>query len=214
MRPTNHAITRESARAGRVAAVSVTAALTLSGAATALAADAPAPDDRLPVLERKGPLERSVEAHVARERYESAYSRAKDLRLAPGRNVARGRARVGNVRAEASELNREIARARAKRKARRKREAREAKAGTAVGDPGSVGVEQGTLEAIAACESGGDPTAVDASGTYRGKYQFDLGTWASVGGSGDPAAAPEAEQDYRAALLLSQSGSSPWPVCG
>jgi hypothetical protein len=71
-----------------------------------------------------------------------------------------------------------------------------------------------TLEAIAACESGGDPTIVSSDGTYRGKYQFDYGTWASVGGSGDPAAAPESEQDYRAALLYSQSGSSPWPVCG
>ncbi len=70
------------------------------------------------------------------------------------------------------------------------------------------------LNSIAACESGGDPGAVDASGTYRGKYQFDQQTWASVGGSGDPAAAPEAEQDARAQQLLSQSGSSPWPVCG
>ena len=60
----------------------------------------------------------------------------------------------------------------------------------------------GTLESIAACESGGDPEAVSSEGTYRGKYQFDQGTWESVGGSGDPAAAPEAEQDYRAALLL------------
>jgi hypothetical protein len=76
------------------------------------------------------------------------------------------------------------------------------------------GVPMATLEAIAACESGGDPTAVSADGTYRGKYQFDFGTWASVGGSGDPAAAPEAEQDYRAALLYAQAGSSPWPVCG
>ena len=76
------------------------------------------------------------------------------------------------------------------------------------------GVSQSTLDTIAACESGGDPTAVSADGTYRGKYQFDYGTWASVGGSGDPAAAPEAEQDYRAALLYAQSGSSPWPVCG
>ena len=76
------------------------------------------------------------------------------------------------------------------------------------------GVSQSTLDTIAACESGGDPTAVSPDGTYRGKYQFDYGTWASVGGSGDPAAAPEAEQDYRAALLYSQSGSSPWPVCG
>ncbi len=77
-----------------------------------------------------------------------------------------------------------------------------------------AGVSIGTLEAIGACESGGDPTAVSSDGTYRGKYQFDFGTWESVGGSGDPAAAPEAEQDYRAALLYAQSGSSPWPVCG
>ena len=56
--------------------------------------------------------------------------------------------------------------------------------------------------------------AVDSSGTYFGKYQFDTGTWASVGGSGSPADASEAEQDYRASLLYSRAGSSPWPVCG
>ena len=70
------------------------------------------------------------------------------------------------------------------------------------------------LQAIAACESGGNPRAVDASGTYRGKYQFDHGTWAAVGGSGDPAAASEAEQDKRAAALYARAGSSPWPACG
>ena len=78
----------------------------------------------------------------------------------------------------------------------------------------SLGVSMATLEAIASCESGGDPTIVSSDGSYRGKYQFDFGTWESVGGSGDPAAAPEHEQDYRAALLYSQAGSSPWPVCG
>lgn len=72
----------------------------------------------------------------------------------------------------------------------------------------------GTLEAIAACESGGNPRAVDPSGTYRGKYQFDYGTWRSVGGSGDPAAASESEQDMRAAKLYAQRGAQPWPVCG
>jgi hypothetical protein len=75
------------------------------------------------------------------------------------------------------------------------------------------GVSIATLESIAACESGGDPTAVNAAG-YYGKYQFDEGTWASVGGSGNPAEASEAEQDYRAAVLYSRAGSSPWPVCG
>ena len=72
----------------------------------------------------------------------------------------------------------------------------------------------GTLAGIRACESGGDYGAVDPSGTYYGAYQFDFGTWASVGGSGSPAAASAAEQDYRAALLYSRAGSSPWPVCG
>jgi soluble lytic murein transglycosylase-like protein len=76
------------------------------------------------------------------------------------------------------------------------------------------GVSQSTLDAIGACESGGDPAAVSSDGAYRGKYQFDFGTWESVGGSGDPAAASEQEQDYRAAVLYAQSGSSPWPVCG
>ena len=70
------------------------------------------------------------------------------------------------------------------------------------------------LQAIAACESGGNPRAIGGGGAYRGKYQFDYGTWASVGGSGDPAAAPEAEQDRRAQMLLDRSGTSPWPVCG
>jgi len=70
------------------------------------------------------------------------------------------------------------------------------------------------LESIAACESGGDPTAVSSTGMYRGKYQFSVATWQSVGGSGDPAAAPEAEQDYRAALLYQRSGPGQWPVCG
>ena len=80
--------------------------------------------------------------------------------------------------------------------------------------PESYGVSQSTLDAIAACESGGDPTAVSAGGTYRGLYQFDQATWESVGGTGDPAAASPAEQSMRAAILYSQSGSSPWPVCG
>jgi lysozyme family protein len=70
------------------------------------------------------------------------------------------------------------------------------------------------LERIAECESGGDPTAVSADGQFRGKYQFTRATWRAMGGTGDPAKAPEAEQDKRAAALLAQSGTNPWPVCG
>lgn len=70
------------------------------------------------------------------------------------------------------------------------------------------------LQAIANCESGGNPSAVDSSGTYRGKYQFSIATWQGIGGSGDPAAASEAEQDKRAAMLYARSGAGQWPVCG
>jgi hypothetical protein len=84
--------------------------------------------------------------------------------------------------------------------------------GSDQGGGGSTASPQ--LQAIAQCESGGDPSAIGGGGTYRGKYQFTYETWAAVGGSGDPAAASESEQDQRAATLLAQSGSSPWPVCG
>ena len=61
----------------------------------------------------------------------------------------------------------------------------------------------------AQCESGGDPTAVSPDGTYRGKWQFDQSTWEAHGGSGDPAAAPEAEQDRVAARVSYDA----WPNC-
>jgi hypothetical protein len=70
-----------------------------------------------------------------------------------------------------------------------------------------------TLVGIARCESGGDPTAVSADGRYRGKYQFSRATWRDLGGTGDPAAASEAEQDEVAARLLALRGTSPWPNC-
>ena len=68
--------------------------------------------------------------------------------------------------------------------------------------------------ALAACESGGRPDAVSASGTYRGMYQFSQQTWNSVGGVGDPAAASADEQTYRAQLLYQRSGAGQWPHCG
>jgi hypothetical protein len=73
--------------------------------------------------------------------------------------------------------------------------------------------EHDRVQAIAACESGGNPSTDTGNGFY-GKYQFTQETWQSVGGSGNPAHASEAEQDRRAAQLYAQSGPSPWPVCG
>jgi len=69
------------------------------------------------------------------------------------------------------------------------------------------------LRQIAECESGGTPRAVSPGGTYRGKYQFSRETWRNLGGSGDPAAAPEWLQDRLALKLYRQSGTAPWPSC-
>jgi hypothetical protein len=76
------------------------------------------------------------------------------------------------------------------------------------------GPAPGSLQQIAQCESGGNPGAVGGNGRYRGKYQFTHESWRAVGGSGDPAAAPEAEQDRRAAALYQRSGTASWPNCG
>ncbi|MCW2737551.1 resuscitation-promoting factor [Nocardioides sp.] len=76
--------------------------------------------------------------------------------------------------------------------------------------PGADGLNWG---ALASCESGGNPNAVNPAG-YYGLYQFDTGTWHSVGGSGLPTSASAAEQTYRAKLLYAQRGRSPWPTCG
>ena len=108
-------------------------------------------------------------------------------------------------KARSDEAAHQLAQARAK--VRERRERRRA------ADRRSVAVPP-ALQSIAACESGGNPRAIGGGGLYRGKYQFDRSTWASVGGSGDPAAAPEAEQDRRAAMLYARAGAAPWPVCG
>ena len=68
--------------------------------------------------------------------------------------------------------------------------------------------------ALAKCESGGRPRAVNPSGKYRGLYQFDLGTWHGTGGLGDPIDASPEEQTKRARILYNDRGRAPWPYCG
>jgi len=187
----------------KLAALVAGATLALGGTTTALAA-------QVPVLDRDGQFEQSIDTDQARQKYDRLYDEAERLDVEPKRNVAAGVAHGPKIGVEYAALTADVAKAKAKEKVEEKTEPKE----PAYGTPESLGVSQSTLDAIAACESGGDPTIVDASGTYYGKYQFDTGTWASMGGSGLPSEAPEAEQDYRAAMLYSQSGSSPWPVCG
>ena len=74
----------------------------------------------------------------------------------------------------------------------------------------------GTLNwsALARCEAGGNPHAVDPSGRYGGLYQFDAHTWHSLGGHGRPQDAPAAEQTALAVHLYQRRGIAPWPACG
>lgn len=150
------------------------------------------------------------------------YADLKDINL---EEPALGAAHMANTSREVREAterlrekNETLREERRERRAER-RAAERAGAGSATGaasgsGSGSGSAPSGALQSIAQCESGGDPGAVGGGGAYRGKYQFDRQTWQGVGGSGDPAAAPEAEQDRRAQMLLQQSGTSPWPTCG
>jgi resuscitation-promoting factor RpfB len=68
--------------------------------------------------------------------------------------------------------------------------------------------------ALADCESGGNPQAVNSAGPYYGLYQFSLSTWQAVGGTGLPTENSASEQTYRAQILYNRSGAGQWPVCG
>ncbi|MFL6098610.1 MAG: ubiquitin-like domain-containing protein [Actinomycetales bacterium] len=84
----------------------------------------------------------------------------------------------------------------------------------ASGDPGTPGGGAASLNwaALAQCESGGNPRAVNPNG-YYGLYQFSLSTWHSVGGTGNPIDASSAEQTHRAMILYNKAGAGQW-TCG
>jgi len=86
-------------------------------------------------------------------------------------------------------------------------------ASTQAEDGGSSTRLPPALVKIAQCESGGNPRAIGGGGKYRGKYQFSRETWRSIGGTGDPAAASEAEQDRLALKLYRAQGTAPWAGC-
>ena len=67
--------------------------------------------------------------------------------------------------------------------------------------------------ALARCESGGNATAVSGSGRYFGAFQFSIGTWQSLGYSGNPIDHPYETQLAAAQKLQARSGWGQWPVC-
>ncbi len=83
--------------------------------------------------------------------------------------------------------------------------------GVLVGTVGSASADPsaGDWLKLRTCESGGN-YATNTGNGYYGAYQFDLGTWASIGGSGVPSDASPATQDALAYKLWQQRGWSPW----
>ncbi|MFC3994798.1 ubiquitin-like domain-containing protein [Nocardiopsis sediminis] len=89
--------------------------------------------------------------------------------------------------------------------------------GTKVEDAASGEASSLNWAALAECESGGDPTAVNSAGGYYGLYQFSMATWQSAGGSGSPAEASADEQTMRAQKLydmVNGNWQGQWPECG
>jgi hypothetical protein len=66
---------------------------------------------------------------------------------------------------------------------------------------------------LGACESGNNPRSVGGGGRYFGAFQFTLGSWQRVGGSGNPIDHPYDEQLSRAKALQAIAGWGQWPVC-
>ena len=157
---------------------------------------------------------RSREEATARAARDEAAGHRADLEgLKASRTTALAKARTALARIEARE---------------RRARVRDERAATAPLAPGATrattprngrwpavpgGPSRAVLERIAWCESRGNPTSIGGGGQFRGKYQFMQSTWEAMGGTGDPAAASEAEQDYRAALLFVKWGPGQWPVC-
>jgi hypothetical protein len=181
-------------------------------AALSASAVIPATADAAPIIAQTEAVNPVVEmtqrAHAREARRHIRLERTNAQLKAEAPDRTRRELRDWSVR-HLREENRDL-----RRENRKLRRSAAGNGGVTTGAAGASGAAPGHLQSIASCESGGDPGAVGGGGMYRGKYQFDQQTWQSVGGSGDPAAAPEAEQDKRAAMLYQQRGAQAWPVCG
>jgi uncharacterized protein YabE (DUF348 family) len=100
-------------------------------------------------------------------------------------------------------------------KAKPKAASSSSSSGKKSGSSGKVGGSVDSLNwgALANCESGGNPNAVNPAG-YYGLYQFSIATWHAQGGKGKPTDYGSGEQTYRAKILYQKTGASSWPSCG
>ena len=186
--------TRKLAALGALGAAASPTAIALADQAPAPAAAAPRAVAPLHAHLAGAPTVRTQMRVSQHDRLLRTYRRVADKPDAQARIWSNGK------------LRREIAAARAAKRAA-------AASATTTGAATGGGGAGGQLASIRACESGGNYATNTGNGFY-GAYQFTQQSWEAVGGTGNPAAASPAEQDRRAAMLMAQSGSGNWPVCG
>lgn len=77
---------------------------------------------------------------------------------------------------------------------------------------GSV-YDDASAGSVASCESGGDPSAVDASGTYHGAYQFDDPTFQAASGLSGSASDYDMATQTAAFQAWYPAHPEAWPNC-
>ncbi len=133
---------------------------------------------------------------------------------APGELAVRYRVTlVDGVEESRVELRRDITRQPVTAIVREGTKVRPVRTAPAAAPAATVSVGDDVWGALARCESGGNPAAVSGNGKYYGLYQFSVGTWQAMGGSGLPSEASAAEQLQRAQALQARSGWGQWPAC-
>ena len=177
----------------RTAAATVLAAGSLSAVAGSAQAAVELPEFEIDV--NRNAIERTIEAAKHRRDYRQAYEQAEKLKVEP-ENAA--------LSTELAPRPPRPAPMRSRRRSARRRSPSSARPSRLASRPRRSRRSPPASPVATRRRSPSD-------GTYRGKYQFDMQTWASQGGSGDPAAASEEEQDYRAALLYSAPAPAPGP---
>ena len=83
----------------------------------------------------------------------------------------------------------------------------------AAAPPAPTNIGDDVWARLARCESGGNPRSVGGGGKYFGAFQFTLGTWQSLGFSGNPIDYSYEDQVTAAKRLQARSGWGQWPVC-
>jgi hypothetical protein len=143
-----------------------------------------------------------VDTATAIENYQDLQAQADDNVIALAERVDDIQAGIEQAGADVVLADRAIERAQVELSAAR------AMGGAGRSDPGEAAWER-----LRFCEAGG-VYSIDTGNGFYGAYQFDLHTWATMGGSGQPSDAPYWEQDLRAKALFQIRGAQPWPLCG